>query len=173
MNTFKEYALKKTISEDIGYIISIIETVFDEYGWIFVAEDEVPDLVKFEEYYREMLQGSSDNGLCPQIFSVTNTKSGEVVGCIALKFNREGAYLSRVYLHKKVRGLGLGRWMVEQIMDIATKRGHSEIHLWTDTRFLDAHKLYEKLGFKRGYELRSLHDTNKSFEWKMIYQEIV
>ena len=36
--------------------------------------------------------------------------------------------------------------------------------LWTDTRFLDAHRLYRSLGF-REYGERLLHDSNNTKEY--------
>ena len=35
-----------------------------------------------------------------------------ICGVIALKYNHEGACLSRVYLDEDVRGKGVGRWMI-------------------------------------------------------------
>jgi len=42
-------------------------------------------------------------------------------------------------------------------------KGRSEIILWSDTRFTNAHRLYEKLGFKP-LGKRELKDINKSVE---------
>lgn len=106
----------------------------------------------------------------PLLFVVrrVSSPSDDIVGCIALKFNAEGPYLSRVYLRVGVRGLGLGRWMSEQMLHIARRQGFGSIHLWTDTRFEDAHRMYRKLGFDFTGDIRSLHDINQTFEWKMV-----
>lgn len=37
--------------------------------------------------------------------------------------------------------------------------------LWSDTRFEDAHRLYERLGFQRGGE-RELDDVNETTEYR-------
>jgi putative acetyltransferase len=44
-------------------------------------------------------------------------------------------------------------------------RRASAIELWSDTRFLDAHRLYEKRGYVRGPKTRELHDKSKSVEY--------
>jgi putative acetyltransferase len=39
------------------------------------------------------------------------------------------------------------------------------VELWSDTRFEDAHRLYEGRGYRRGDELRELHDLSGSVEY--------
>lgn len=150
-------------ASDLSALTEIIRSVFVEYEWIFVASDELPDFVDFETFY-----GTNEGDRNPRLFAIEAKSTGRIVGCIALKYNSEGPYLSRVYLHKSARGKGLGKWMVEVVMDVAKNEEYESIHLWTDTRFEAAHHLYRKLGFKGGNALRSLHDVNHSFEWKMI-----
>jgi putative acetyltransferase len=139
-------------------ISEIISSVFDEYGWKFVEIDELPDFVFFEKHY-----ANPENAV---LFSIID-ESDQVVGSIALKNDGRGPYLSRVYLRAAYRGLGLGKWMTNYMMEMAKSRGFNSIYLWTDTRFLGAHRMYERLGFRMTGELRSLHDVNRSFEFKM------
>jgi putative acetyltransferase len=46
----------------------------------------------------------------------------------------------------------------------ARSRGAETLELWSDTRFVDAHRLYERLGYVRGEETRELHDLSRSTE---------
>ncbi len=133
----------------------MIESVFDEYGWVFVEADELPDFVAFATFYAAP---ESPHRLW------TLELDGRPAGCIALKAGAEGAYLSRVYLHAEHRGHGYGKRMVLHALADAKARGFRNVHLWTDTRFLTAHKLYEAVGFVRQNRLRALHDINISFE---------
>lgn len=140
---------------DIPDLIRIIADVFDEYGWIFRAEDELPDFLDYDAWYV---------GTPHRLFTLW--KDERRIGCIAVKVGSEGAYLSRVYVSRTERGQGFGRMIVEFAVDEARKQGHSHIHLWTDTRFETAHKLYEATGFHRQDVIRALHDTNISFEFR-------
>ncbi len=160
MPEFGNFTMRPSQIGDIPRLTSIICGVFDEYGWIFVAQDELPDFVDFATYYSNPNQA--------RLFTIEERSDGKmsIVGCIGLKVNAEGAYLSRVYLDKSVRGKGLGKYMVLQTLKLAREDGFTSVHLWTDTRFTDAHGLYERIGFTHTGDLRSLHDTNKSFEWK-------
>jgi len=155
----QSFVLRPAERSDIPVMSNIISTVFDEYGWTFVEIDELPDFVFYEKHYSDPERA--------YLFALTD-ESGQVIGSIAMKNGCRGPYLSRVYLRAEYRGLGLGKWMTNQVLEVAKSRGFNSAHLWTDTRFMDAHRMYERLGFRMTGELRSLHDVNRSFEFKMV-----
>lgn len=72
--------------------------------------------------------------------------------------------LKRLYVAASRRGRGLGRWLVEQVEQVARERGCPVVELWSDTRFADAHRLYERLGYERLPETRELHDPSDTTE---------
>ncbi len=74
------------------------------------------------------------------------------------------AELKSLYVGKNFRNQGLGENLTKLAVKFASLKGRSEIILWSDTRFIEAHKLYEKIGFKRLGE-RELDDINKSSEF--------
>lgn len=154
----QSFILRPAQPPDLPVISDIISSVFDEYGWTFVEIDELPDLVFFESHYADPNRAV--------LLALTN-EDDHVIGSIALKNGGRGPYLSRVYLRAEYRGFGLGKWMTSHVLEMAKSRGFNSAHLWTDTRFLDAHRMYERLGFRMTGELRSLHDVNRSFEFKM------
>lgn len=154
----QSFILRPAEKSDISVMSDIISTVFDEYGWTFVEIDELPDFVFYEKHYSDPERAF--------LYALTD-ESGQVVGSIAIKNGGRGPYLSRVYLKAEYRGLGLGKWMTSCVLEMAKSSGFNSIHLWTDTRFLDAHRMYERLGFRMTGDLRSLHDVNRSFEFKM------
>jgi putative acetyltransferase len=47
----------------------------------------------------------------------------------------------------------------------AAAAGAHFIELWTDTRFADAHRLYERRDYIRGAETRELNDVSRSVEF--------
>lgn len=65
--------------------------------------------------------------------------------------------LARVYLVPEARGLGLGRQLVEQCLNVAASYGYRRIYLETVAEMVEALPLYEKLGFH--YLTRPLGDT--------------
>lgn len=74
--------------------------------------------------------------------------------------------LKRLYVAPSRRGRGLGRWLVEQVEQVARERGCRVVELWSDTRFDDAHRLYERLGYQRLAETRDLHDPSDTTEYQ-------
>jgi putative acetyltransferase len=50
-------------------------------------------------------------------------------------------------------------------MDYARRAGVRRMLLWSDTRFVEAHRLYRSMGFRQLDEPRDLHDSNNSVEY--------
>lgn len=48
---------------------------------------------------------------------------------------------------------------------VARQQQADSLHLWTDTRFTTAHRVYERLGYVRLPEIRELHDRSNSVEY--------
>lgn len=73
--------------------------------------------------------------------------------------------LKKLYVDKSARGAGLGTRLVGLVEDAAGRAGATRLELWTDTRFADAHRLYERLGFRRRPGTRRLDDLSRSVEY--------
>ena len=139
-------------------VIDLIHRVFDEYGFIWDPEDEFWDLLVEEQAfpYRSPIGG----------MWVMRDDDGVVGGSIAAeRGDGPTVELHRLYLDAHLRGQGLGRRLFETGVDWAREHGAWRIELWSDTRFEDAHRLYERLGFERSSE-RSLDDVNDTVEFK-------
>ncbi len=71
-----------------------------------------------------------------------------IVGCGAFRrVNGETCEMKRVYLHPSIRGLGLGRKLVERLIIEARRAGFGRICLDVIPEFKTARQLYEELGF--------------------------
>lgn len=73
--------------------------------------------------------------------------------------------LKSLYVAAAARRGGLGRALVALVEDCALALGSGRVELWTDTRFADAHRLYERLGYVRGAVTRYLHDPSMTTEF--------
>jgi len=63
--------------------------------------------------------------------------------------------MKRLFLTESSRGLGIGRALVEKVVEEARRLGYTEIKLDTLPRMVGARKLYESVGFgecERYYE---------------------
>lgn len=78
-------------------------------------------------------------------------KNGELIGGAGI-FPTEGlpattCELVKMYLHKSARGMGLGRYMIDQCILTAKEKGFTQIYLETMPELKKAVSVYEKFGF--------------------------
>jgi putative acetyltransferase len=140
---------------DAAGVIDLIGRVFAEYGWIWDPPTEVPDLLRWAPHY-EPPHGA---------FFVVR-EAGRVVGSVGV--DRKGsdtAELHRLYLEPHLRGRGLGDALVTTILDWCRDRRVARLVLWSDTRFVHAHRLYLRHGFRRTGERELAGDLNQSREY--------
>ena len=93
------------------------------------------------------------------------TLDNVVVACVGLKPHSDHAELKSLYVASAARRRGLGERLSRLVEDEARRLGHRRMELWTDTRFADAHRLYERLGYLRLPDTRHLHDLSGSTEY--------
>src|SRR5262249_43974505 len=91
---------------------------------------------------------------------------GAVVGLVAMgieSWNRR-AKLHHLYLAPVVRGMGVGRAMVERVVTEAGHRGASRLWVETQTTNYGAIQFYERLGFEWCGLDTSLYEASESVE---------
>lgn len=94
-------------------------------------------------------------------------REGEIVGTGACSLHAEFVELKKMYVDAAYRGRGLGRRMVELIERTGRERGLARAELWSDTRFLGAHAMYEHLGYRKSGRTRELHDPSNTVEYHL------
>ena len=73
---------------------------------------------------------------------------GEAVGCGAVRVIAPGiAEVKRMYLRPEARGRGIGRALLQELLDTARRYGCHEARLDTGWFNTDAHRLYRASGF--------------------------
>lgn len=58
------------------------------------------------------------------------------------------AELVKMYLVQEARGLGLGKLLIEKVLNFARENGYTKIYIETMPELTQAMKVYEKFGFK-------------------------
>jgi GNAT superfamily N-acetyltransferase len=75
---------------------------------------------------------------------------GRPAGCIALKrHDSTTCELKRFYVRPDFRGLGIGKSLVQQLLDEACRSGYRRMVLDSHYTMKKAHDIYEAFGFKR------------------------
>jgi putative acetyltransferase len=142
---------------DSQVCLEILAEVFAEYEGCVFALDELPEMLAPAQSFR-------DWGGAFFVVEVDAT----VVGFVgyAPHYEHEGVFeLKKLYLRRAARGRGLGRLLIQTILEECRERGARRVELWSDTRFLTAHAVYERCGFQRGPATRELHDKSNSSEF--------
>jgi GNAT superfamily N-acetyltransferase len=99
-------------------------------------------------------------------FWVVEDGRGRVGACVCVDFPEPGtAELHRLYVRPDLRRHGLGARLVRLVESHARAAGAGQVVLWSDTRFTDAHRLYERLGYLRAPGTRDLGDVSNSVEY--------
>ena len=86
----------------------------------------------------------------PPAGEILLAKTGDhVLGCIALKplDAPQVAEIKRLYVRDQARGKGLGRTLVQAILETAAERGYAEVKLDTLPHMQAAIALYRSFGF--------------------------
>ena len=88
---------------------------------------------------------------------------GEPVGCGALKFHGdEPTELKRMWVASSVRGLGVGRRLLEELELRAVELGSSTIRLETNRTLEEAIALYRSAGYR---EVAAFNDERYANHW--------
>jgi N-acetylglutamate synthase-like GNAT family acetyltransferase len=145
--------LRPTVTEDVPGILALIGEVYKEYGCVLDAEGDERHLLEPGPYFRA--RGGE--------FWVVE-EEGVIRATVAVMLSEDAGELKSLYVHSSLRRQGWGRKLTMLAIDYARARGKQKMILWSDTRFLDAHRLYAKLGF-REMGTRELHDSNNSVEY--------
>jgi putative acetyltransferase len=97
-------------------------------------------------------------------------RAGRVIGCVgytpgpARARQPRGIELKKLYVERCERHQGIARELLALVEDAAAARQVDFIELWSDTRFLDAHRFYERKGYQRTPQTRELFDQSDTVE---------
>ncbi len=141
-------------SDEAG-LITLIEKCFAGYdNCILDVDNEEPQLRHIRTHFDDL--GGE--------FWVAE-QDGKIVGCIGYKPTEDTVEIKHLYVDTDVRRQGLATHLCDLVEEAALKRGAAKITLWTDTRFMEAHALYEKRGFAGKTETRELNDISETVEY--------
>jgi GNAT superfamily N-acetyltransferase len=152
-----DYQIRDARDDDAEGLISLIGGCWSEYpGCILDVDGECPELRRIATYFGRM--GGR--------FWVAE-QAGRIVGsagCMPTG-NTLIWQLRRLYVAPSMRRRGLGTALTRLAEEYARSRGARTTEFWSDTRFTNAHRLYEHLGYERCSGTRLLPDISRSHEY--------
>lgn len=142
---------------DAERVIDLISGVYEEYpGCVLLVDDEEPELKapasSFSHMGGRFWVAECQDRLCGTV-AITPTDAPGV------------ARLHKLYVANAARGRGIG----ETLCKLAERWARDDMKadlmmLYTDSRFLDSHRLYERLGYVRQPGLLQRADASNSVE---------
>ena len=136
---------------DSAAAAAVVRSVYDEYGFTWDEDGYHSDLRDVESAYAAFFVAERD---------------GRIVGTAGLS---EHGSLERLYVLPDARGAGAGAALLAAVADEARRRGHARLEIWSDKRFEDAHRLYQREGARIVGE-RVHDDPDSSHEWGLVLE---
>jgi GNAT superfamily N-acetyltransferase len=141
--------VRRARTGDSGAAAAVVKAVYDEYGFTWDERGYHADLQDVEAAYAAFFVAELDGG---------------IVGTAGLT---EQGSLERFYVLPEARGAGLGSALLQAVAGEARRRGHARLEIWSDKRFEDAHRLYQRCGARIVGE-RVHDDPDSSHEWGLV-----
>jgi GNAT superfamily N-acetyltransferase len=159
VETSTEIALRQARDNDSADLIELIGGCYAEYpGCYLDVQEEEPWL----------LEPATAYGRWRGRLWVAE-RDGKVVASGGLRPSGPGmAGVHHLYVASSERRQGLATRLLELIEAEARARGAHWTHLWSDTRFVQAHRLYERLGYVRSGGFRERQDLSQSMEYHFV-----
>jgi putative acetyltransferase len=133
------FSIRRATNDDIPAIRSVLLAVRSEHGVLSDIGANDADLDDIEANY--FGRGG--------FFQVVEDGSRRIVGCAGLyPLTPQRAELCKMYLERLVRGHGLGRRLLEEMLAAARQGGFAEVWLETNSVLTAATTLYRKYGFE-------------------------
>jgi len=155
---FKDVLIRtELVPGDLGYVIYMHGKLYKkEYNYGTHFESYVA--MGLHEFYESLESSRSRAWVCEQ--------NGKIVGFLALMDRGEQAQVRYFILDPAVRGLGLGKKLMELFMDYLKSAGFKGSYLLTTKELPAAAHLYTSHGFK----LKEEHPAHKPFDKDVIEQ---
>lgn len=139
MYQYQDFIIRNWQESDRTLASQVISSVLSEYGLPWQPEEADKDVLQIEAYY--LATGGE--------FWVIEQEN-KIVGTAAyypINRGEKAVEIRKMYLLPKVRGLGLGKFLLQQLETVIASRGFEQIWIETASILTEAVKLYESHGY--------------------------
>ncbi len=172
------YRIRMALASDSPAATRVVRRVYEEYGFIWDSAGYHADLLDLDAHYLRVgfpFWVAERKDGAPLIVGTAALDLFETVpgvpGALVLldgtrRVSGADCSLERLYVDPDARRLGIGSALFRLTLEEARRRGRHRMEIWSDKRFVDAHRLYERLG-ARILGDRICDDPDRSPEWGM------
>lgn len=130
--------IREATAADGDAIRTIVKATLAEFGFPVESSGIDADLANVPESYQSL----------GGVFRVIEDESGSIVGCGGLyPVDEESVELRKMYFRPEIRGQGLGRRLLDDLVGEARRREFHRIELETASNLETAIALYQRAGF--------------------------
>jgi putative acetyltransferase len=134
-----EIFIRAAANKDCARVQNLVFGVLREYGLTIETGGTDADIADIEANYTK--RGG--------VFEVVEDAEGNLLGTIGLyPLDAQTVELRKMYFAQKLRGRGVGKRMLERMIEKARALGFKRIYLETASVLKQAVALYEKYGFQ-------------------------
>lgn len=158
-------SLRAARDADADALIALIGNAYAEYpGCVLDVDGEEPALRAIASAYAR-----HGGGFWVAIDDATASLVGSVGWRPSAALDRPGwVELCKLYVAREHRRRGLASLLCDRVEAAALERAAPGVELWSDTRFLDAHRFYAGRGYRQQPGSRQLFDLSQSSEYHFI-----
>ena len=151
---------RPAVDDDSWEIVALVAACWSEYpGCVVDVHGECPDL---------LAPATTFTGAGGRLWVLTDRCATVVATGGWLPRPGGVAELERLYVARRWRRRGLAAHLAGLVEAAARADGRARVELWSDTRFAEAHALYERLGYRRSGHERDLADLSRTREWHFV-----
>jgi putative acetyltransferase len=133
-----DLVIREATNDDCARVVKLVSSVLDEFQLPFEPGSKDADLADIERMY---IQAGG-------WFEVIEDKTGRLLGCYGLfPLNDITCELRKMYFLPEIRGIGLGRKVLERAVGHARRLGFKTMVLETISVLERAIQLYTRFGF--------------------------
>lgn len=134
--------LVKLKSEDISTVQQLAREIWEEHYLPIIGQQQIDYMLDLF-YATEKIQKELEEGVYWEILYLEN----EAIGYLVCEVEEENIQLSKLYLKSKVRGKGLGKFLIDRSIEIAKENNKNSIRLNVNKNNTQSIAFYERVGF--------------------------
>ncbi len=147
--------IREATNQDADSIRSMIFSILAEYDLMAEHEGVDADLGDIEANY--MARGGS--------FDVVVDTNNLIVGTVGLyPLDAKTCELRKMYLIPACRGKGMGRKLLDRVLDKAKSQGFERMVLETSSKLVEAIAMYKRYGFTRAEDFPTCLRCDQAYE---------
>lgn len=143
-NKNKIFMVRVKDLESAEIVSSLAQEIWQEYYPKIISQEQIDYMLKKFQTKEAILQQIEKEAYQ---YYLLNDDHGNAIGYLAIRVQKEGLFLSKLYIHIRKRGQGLARKVMGFVEKLAKEKGLNRVFLTVNKNNTASISVYQKLGF--------------------------